>query len=307
MGEKIKRYRDYNSYLRDIFGERVQKISLDAGFNCPNRDGLISRKGCIYCDSRGSGTGALVHNNISIDQQIETGKELARKRYKAGKFIVYFQSFSNTYAPVSRLENLYSQALSHDDVVGISIGTRPDCVDQAILGLINSLSKKSLLWIEFGLQSAHDVTLKRINRGHNVACFDKSVIMAAEYGLNICAHVILGLPGETREMMLDTARHISRLPISGVKIHQLYIVKGTPLETMFRRGEYSCLERDEYAGLVADFLEILPPHFVIQRLTGDPFRSELVAPLWAKDKTENLRLINQKLEWRNSWQGKKYR
>ena len=302
----MKRYRDYNTYLRDIFGERVQKISLDAGFSCPNRDGTISDTGCIFCDSRGSGSGAMIKRGLSIDEQIMEGLRSAVKRYKARKFIAYFQSFTNTYAPLPRLRELYTRALDHEGMVGLSIGTRPDCVDKDILALISSFKRDYLVWIEFGLQSAHDITLSRINRGHDVACFEKGVMMAMEYGLNICAHVIIGLPGEDREMMMETARYISGLPIAGVKIHCLYVTRGTPLAAFYEEGEYDCLTREEYVECVVDFLELLPPDMVIQRLTGDPLREDLIAPSWALKKTENIRLINRRLEERDTWQGKRY-
>jgi radical SAM protein (TIGR01212 family) len=303
----MKRYRDYNSYLREIFGERVQKISLDAGFNCPNRDGTISDTGCIFCDSRGSGSGAMINRGLSIDDQIMEGRRSAEKRYKARKFIAYFQSFTNTYAPLPQLKDLYTRALNHRGMVGLSIGTRPDCVDQDILALISSFQKDYLVWIEFGLQSAHDVTLSRINRGHDVACFEKGVRMASEYGLNICVHIIIGLPNESHEMMMDTARYIAGLPIAGVKIHSLYVTKGTPLAALYDKGGYMCLARDVYVEEVVDFLELLPPELVIQRLTGDPVREDLIAPLWALKKTENIRIINRRLEQRDTWQGKRYR
>lgn len=300
----MKRYRDYNSYLREIFGERVQKISLDAGLKCPNRDGTISEKGCIYCDSRGSGTGAFMDHGLSIDEQIEKAKAFASKRYGARKFIAYFQSFTNTYAPLPQLKALYEQALAHKDMVGLSVGTRPDCVDREILALLSSYRGDYLAWVEFGLQSAHDETLHRINRGHDVACFERSVLMANEFGLNVCPHIILGLPGEDRDMMLETARFLSRLPAHGVKIHLLYVVKGTRLAELYDKGEFRCLGREEYVETVVDFLELLPPQAVIQRLTGDPLKSELVAPLWANEKSRNLGLIQETLEGRDTWQGR---
>lgn len=300
----MKRYRDYNTYLREIFRERVQKISLDAGLNCPNRDGTTSEKGCIYCDSLGSGTGAMIKGGLSIDQQIVESRKRMERRYGAKKFIAYFQSFTNTYAPVRQLKKLYDQALNYPDMVALSVATRPDCVDKEILGLLSSYQKKYLVWIEYGLQSSHDATLSRINRGHDVACFEHSVRMARSLGLNVCAHIILGLPGETRHMVLQTAMFLAGLPVDGVKIHLLYIVKETPLATLYGNGEYRCLERDEYIDLVVDFLELLPPDMVIQRLTGDPIGVELVAPLWARDKSENLRLIRERLEERETWQGR---
>lgn len=303
----MKRYRDYNSYLREIFGERVQKISLDAGLGCPNRDGTISRKGCIFCDQRGSGTGAFINHGLSVEQQITRARKFIQKRYGAKKFIAYFQSFTNTYAPLSDLKRLYDQALTQDDIVGLSVATRPDCVDRDILELLGSYQRDYLVWIEYGLQSAHHRTLDRINRGHDVECFERSVFMANEHGLNICAHIILGLPGEDREMMLQTAHFLSGLPIHGVKIHLLYVVKGTRLDELYQKNEVRCLGQKEYVDLVVDFLELLPSNMVIQRLTGDPGQSELVAPSWAKDKSKNLKLIQETLERRNTWQGRRYR
>ena len=302
----MKRYRDFNTYLREKFGERVQRISLDAGLGCPNRDGTVSRGGCIFCDGRGSGTGALKENQRSISQQIEKAKEIIRKRYKARKFIAYFQSFSNTHAPVSHLRRLYDEALNHPDMVGLSIGTRPDCVDQEILKMISYYRKQYLVWMEYGLQSAHDQTLSAINRGHSVACFERAARLTHDFGLNVCAHVILGLPGENRSMMLETARFVATLPVSGIKIHSLYVIRGTVLAERYKNGEFCCLTRDEYADLVVDFLELLPPHVVIQRLTGDPGRSDLLAPDWTVYKMENLKCIQDTLERRDTWQGRLY-
>lgn len=302
----MDRYRDFNSYLREIFGERVQKISLDAGLSCPNRDGTISDKGCIFCDPRGSGTGALINHGFSIHEQVVQARKFIRKRYGAKKYIAYFQSFTNTYAPVPRLKKFYDQALNHQGMVGLSVATRPDCVNHHILRLLSSYQKDYLVWIEVGLQSAHDITLSRINRGHDVACFERSVHMAKDYGLDVCAHIILGLPGETLEMMLQTALFLADRPVKGVKIHMLYIVKDTPLAALYEKGEYKCLDREEYVEYVVDFLELLPPTMVIQRLTGDPIRSELIAPIWAIDKSENLASIRKRLEDRDTWQGKRY-
>jgi radical SAM protein (TIGR01212 family) len=302
----LDKYRDFNGYLREIFGERVQKISLDAGLSCPNRDGTISDKGCIYCDPRGSGTGALINQGLSIHEQVVQARKFIQQRYGAKKYIAYFQSFTNTYAPVPQLKKLYDRALNHQGMVGLSIATRPDCVNHDTLKLLNSYQKDYLVWLEVGLQSAHDITLSKINRGHDVACFERSVYMANDYGLNMCAHIILGLPGETCEMMLQTALFLAHLPVKGVKIHMLYIVRDTPLAALYEKGDYECLERDEYVELVVDFLELLPPTVVIQRLTGDPIRSELVAPSWARDKSKNLTSIRKRLEERDTWQGKKY-
>ena len=271
---------------------------------CPNRDGTFSRQGCIFCNAKGSGTGALSNHGISIREQIVRARGHLKTRYKANKFIAYFQSFSNTYAPLSRLKLLYKEALAEEDMVGLSVATRPDCVDSDVLRLLGSYKQDYLVWIEYGLQSVHDQTLKNINRGHTVACFERSVLMAREFDLNICAHIILGLPGETRGMMMETARFLSQLPIQGVKIHLLYVVEGTYLAELYKRGNFQCLEREAYSELVVDFLELLPPDMVIQRLTGDPAKSELVAPGWATEKSKNLNHIRETFERRNTWQGR---
>ncbi|MGB7921096.1 MAG: TIGR01212 family radical SAM protein [Desulfobacterales bacterium] len=300
----FKRYNDYNTYLRNVYGCRVQKISVDAGLTCPNRDGTLSTAGCIYCNARGSGTGAHAGGH-SITEQLLAGKTALSRRYKAKKFIAYFQSFSNTYAPVSKLRRLYDEALAVDDVVGLSIGTRPDCVAAPVLDLLAGYAADHLVWIEYGLQSAHDTTLALINRGHDVACFQEAVNSTQARGLKVCAHVILGLPQENRAQMLATARFLAGLPVAGVKLHLLYVVRGTPLERLYRAGTYRCLSQAAYVELVCDFLEYLPDHVVIQRLTGDPHPAELVAPKWSLRKRETLDMMKTTLEQRDTWQGKR--
>ena len=300
-----KRYNDLNTYLRSLFGCRVQKITVDAGLSCPNRDGRVSTGGCIFCNARGSGTGAHTRGLTITDQLLQGKKSLAR-RYKAKKFLAYFQSFSNTYAPIDKLQKLYDEALAVEDIVGLSIGTRPDCVDLPVLELLQDYAGHHLIWIEYGLQSASDKTLELINRGHDVQCFKDAVRATLNRGIKICAHVILGLPGETRSDILQTARTISDLGIDGVKLHLLYVVKGTPLEALYRQGDYRCLEQQAYIDLVCDFLERIPPEIIIQRLTGDPHPEELVAPQWSRRKSQTLQLINDTLEERDTWQGKFY-
>ncbi len=295
-------YRDLNSYLRERFGGRVQKITLDAGLTCPNRDGRTGVGGCLYCNVLGSGTGAW-SRGLRIAEQLKEGKTRLARRYRASRFIAYFQSFSNTYAPVKTLRNLYEEALACPQVVGLSIGTRPDCLPPEVLDLLADLAQEHLLWLELGLQSAHDHTLKLINRGHDVACFTQAVMAAAARGLEVVAHVILGLPGEGPAEMAATARYLSGLPVQGVKIHLLYVVQGSALEGLYRTGNYRPLEEGEYINLVADFLELLPPHLVIHRLTGDPHPQELVAPAWCRDKSRVLAGIREELSRRGSRQG----
>ncbi len=299
------RYTDLNSYLRGIFGCRVQKITVDAGLSCPNRDGTIATGGCIYCNSRGSGTGAHARG-WSITAQLEAGKAAMARRYRARKFIAYFQAFSNTHAPVPHLKTLYDEALAVEDVVGLSIGTRPDCVPDPVLSLLQDYSRRHLIWVEYGLQSACDATLARIHRGHDSACFLNAVAATRSRGLPVCAHIILGLPDETPAEMQFTAATLAACGVDGVKIHSLYVIRGTLLETQFRAGTYRCLGREEYADRVVDVLERLPAHVLIQRLTGDPHPDELTAPDWCRDKRATLAAIQAALERRDTWQGRLY-
>lgn len=298
------RFYDLNTYFRNHYGGRVHKISVDAGLTCPNRDGTIGTDGCIFCNAKGSGTGNLA-KGYTVTEQLEKSKAPVIKRFKAKKFIAYFQSFTNTYAPLETLKAIYEEALAVPDVVGLAIGTRPDCISGAVLDLLQSYTKKHLIWIEYGLQSAHDATLERIHRGHDVAAFEKAVRATAGRGIRIGAHMILGLPGETRKEMLATADYIAGLPVDGIKLHLLYVIKGTALERFYQDGQYRCLDREAYIELVCDVLERLPKEMVILRLTGDPHRHELVAPLWALDKNDNVALIRQRMEERDAWQGKR--
>ena len=298
------RYRDLNTALRQHFGCRVQKITLDAGLTCPNRDGTLGVGGCIYCNVRGSGTGLSQH--YSISQQLERGKERLRRRYKAKKYIAYFQSFSNTYGSPEELEGFYREALAVEDVVGLAIGTRPDCVPDNVLDMLAELNEQTYLWVEYGLQSKHNRTLELINRGHDFAAFVDAVERTRLRGLDICVHVILGLPEEDKTDMLATARALGNLDIQGVKIHLLYVIQGTPMAELYRRGDYRCLSREEYVDIVCEFLTLLPPQVVIHRLTGDPHPEELLAPKWALDKQTNLQAIRDTLQSRDLWQGKYY-
>lgn len=299
-------YRDYNSYLRQLFGCRVQKISVDAGLTCPNRDGKVGWGGCIYCNAKGSGTGAATRSQ-TISMQLQAGKTYLIKRYKARKFLAYFQSFTNTYAPPAQLRSLYAEALADPDIVGLTIGTRPDCIEDCVLDHLQVLSQRRMIWLEYGLQSAHNRTLQLLNRGHTAETFTDAVKRTRRRGIPICAHVILGLPGEDRHDMLETARFLARQDIQAVKIHLLYVVRGTELAGWHQAGRYSCLERDEYAAVVARFLALLPPTVIVQRLTGDPHREELVAPRWALEKQRNLTAIHHYMQNHGLFQGKEYR
>lgn len=299
-----KRYYDFNSYLKNLFGCRVQKITIDAGMNCPNRDGSISRGGCIYCNEKGSGTGSH-KQGMTITDQLEAGKAAMERRYKAKKFIAYFQSYTNTYAPIEHLAAMYQEAADVSGIVGLSIGTRPDCVNPEIIDLVASYTRDYLVWVEYGLQSAHDATLERINRGHDFQSFKKAVDMTASKNINICTHVILGLPGESRKQMLQTAEKLADTPINGIKLHLLYVVKGTTLAAWHKKGSYQCLSRDEYVDIVCEFLSRLPSNIVVQRLTGDPHPEELIAPDWAIEKAKTLKQIEEKMAEKQIRQGDK--
>ncbi len=299
-------YNDFASYLREKFGVRCHKITIDAGLSCPNRDGTKGYGGCIYCNSRGSGTGAYI-KGISIRDQITSAKKFLSKRYKAKKFLAYFQSYSNTYAPVDKLDALYKEALLDPDIVGLCIGTRPDCISEEALDLLEDISKNYMVWLEVGLQSAHDRTLQLINRGHTVKDFVNAVVRIRNRGINVCTHVIIGLPGEGREDIMSTAKFLAGMDIQAVKIHLLYVIRGTKLHSMYLKGQYRCLTREEYIAFVAEFLTYLPDHMVIQRLTGDPHREELVAPLWALEKHKNREMILRFMENNSLYQGKNYK
>jgi hypothetical protein len=300
-----KRYYDLKSYWINRFGCLVHKLPIDAGFTCPNRDGSVAAGGCVYCDGRGSAlrqAGPLP----SVGDQVRRGKAFYRQRPKAEKFIAYFQTFTNTYAPVEKLRALYDEALAEEDVIGLSIGTRPDCVPDETLALIRSYAERSHVWLEFGLQSIHDRTLGAIHRGHDAAAFLDAVRRTGGGPILICVHIIVGLPGETREEILETARAIAELPVQGIKIHSLLALEGTELGGRFKRGEVTLMTREEYVGAVCDILEILPPGMVIQRLTADGYREILLGPAWAGNKLAVLNAIDRELETRDSWQGNRW-
>lgn len=300
-----KRYYDLKSYWQNRFGCRVHKLPIDAGFTCPNRDGQVATGGCIYCDGRGSAlrqTGALP----SIGEQIRRGKEYYRRRGKAQKFVAYFQTFTNTYAPVDRLKALYDEALAAEDVIGLSIGTRPDCISDETIALIRSYAERYHVWLEFGLQSIHDRTLRTINRGHDMATFLDAVRRTGDSPIRICTHIIVGLPGESYEEMMETAHALAELPIQGIKIHNLLALQGTALGNRYEQRELAMMSREEYVATVCDILEILPPEMVIQRLTADGYREIFLGPEWATNKLTVLNAINRELEARDSFQGRRY-
>jgi uncharacterized protein len=298
-----KRYNTFSAELKRVFGCRVHRISVDAGFTCPNRDGTVGTAGCIFCSDRGSGSFGIART-LGIAGQLADGKEVMVRKYKAKQFIAYFQPYSNTYAPVERLRALYDEALSVPDIVGLIVGSRPDCLPPAVLDLLADYHRRTYFWLELGLQSPHDRTLARIGRGHDLAAFVAAARAVKARGLRLCAHVILGLPGESREEMLASAPLLNELGVDGVKIHLLHVMAGSPLAVLHQRGEIRSLERDEYVALVCDFLERLVPRIFIQRLTGDGGR-DLIAPLWSAAKFEVLNAIDNELERRGTRQGSK--
>lgn len=299
-----KRYNQFSEFLKNKFGAKVYKITLDAGFSCPNRDGSISSEGCIFCDDGGSFSQAH-SNKLSIREQVNIGAETLAKRFKAKKFMSYFQAFSNTYKPVSELEVIYRASLCREDIVGISIGTRPDCIDDDKLNLIASFVPDYYTWIEYGLQSVHDKTLKIINRGHDYKCFLKAYEKTKAKEINVCLHVILNL-FENYEDMMQTAKTISKLEPDGVKIHMLCALEGTKLAQMYNRGEIEFMSEEEYVNTVCDFLEYLPPETTIHRLAGNGLRTELVAPRWIGRKLDCLNKIDREFIRRDSWQGQRF-
>ena len=298
-----QRYVRFADHLRQTFGCRVHKVSLDVGFTCPNRDGTVAVGGCIYCNNTSFSPG---NRRLSVTEQLQQGKRFLRQRYGAQKFIAYFQAYTNTYGDVQHLRDLYDAALVSEDIVGLAIGTRPDCVPEPVLELLADYAARTYLWLELGLESGHDQTLAFLNRGHTVAAFDDAVRRAQQHQLRLCAHVILGLPGESGADMLATARYLAALRLDAVKLHHLHVVRHTVLEKLYHRGEVPLLSLEDYASLVVDCLEVLPPDMVIMRLMGDAPRDLLVAPTWSLDKRLALRRIEQEMERRETYQGKYY-
>ncbi len=294
-------YRTLSLLLRERFGERVQKITLDAGLSCPHRD-ADKKGGCIYCNAKGSGTGA--HNlGKSLEDQIEEQILIMNRRYGARRFIAYFQSYSNTYGELPLLKGCYDVILAYPQIAGLSIGTRPDCIDEEKLKLIEGYADRYLVWMEYGLQSGNDETLTRINRGHDVKTFVEAVELTARFNLRQCAHVIIGLPGEGMDDYLSTARLISSLPVTDIKIHLLYVVRDTPLAAMFHAGGYAPLSLEEYSASVVRFIALLRKDIVIQRITGDPHPEELVEPRWALRKGTIRQTIHQEFDRSGITQG----
>ena len=294
----------FNDYLKDRFGQRVQRLSLNAGFTCPNRDGKISNEGCIYCNDEGFSP--FANTRLSLKQQIRQSMDYASRRYKAKKFIAYFQNATNTYGPLRKLKKAYNVIREFPDIVGLYISTRPDCMDEKKLDLIESYCEDYEVWIEYGLQSAHDRTLKFINRGHVFHDFVEAAEMTAKRNIKVGAHIILGLPGETKEDMLKTAEKVAKLPVSGIKFHMLHVLKDTKLESYYKEAGIHLLTFKEYVASVCDFLEIMSPLCVIFRLVSDARDDFLIASKWINRKSEVITAIRDEFKRRRTRQGSKY-
>ena len=299
-----RRYNSFGSYIKKLFGTTVYKVNVDAGFTCPNRDGTVGISGCIYCNNDSFRPISCIPTR-SVSEQINKGAAYIKQRYKADKFLVYFQPYTNTYAPVDELEHLYTKALSEPSVIGLAIGTRPDAVDKEKIALLESLARTHFILIEYGMQSMYDRTLEYINRGHDYNTFLKALDLTKNRGIYIGTHIIVGFPTETREEMLSTADELSNLPVEFLKIHQLQVIKDTPLEIIFKENPFHVFEYQEYLEFAADFIERLSPRIVLQRLFATAPNSILIAPQWGKNRQEILRDIEKKLELRDTYQGKK--
>ncbi len=289
------KYYSLNNYLRNTFGDKVYKLSLNGGFTCPNRDGTIDTRGCIFCSEGGSGDFAE-SSLLSITEQIEQGKKRVKNKIKSGKYIAYFQAFTNTYAPVEILRKKFFEAIRHKDIVALSIATRPDCLDDDILSLLDELNKIKPVFVELGLQTIHEKSAEYIRRGYPLSVYDKAVKKLKAIGINIVVHVILGLPNESKTDMLETVSYVCKSGIDGIKLQLLHILKNTDLANEYYRGNVKTLELDEYIDIVKACVEIIPSDIVIHRLTGDGAKKDLIAPLWSADKKNVLNKINKALQ-----------
>ncbi|MCR4846607.1 MAG: TIGR01212 family radical SAM protein [Eubacterium sp.] len=297
-------YISLNEYLRDTFGCKVYKVSINGGFTCPNRDGTLDTRGCIFCSGYGSGDFAE-DASLSVTEQIERGKKRIEAKMPkkinaatgvtSNKYIAYFQAFTNTYAPVERLRALYTEAINHPDIVAVSIGTRPDCLPENVLELLAELNQIKPIWIELGLQTIHEKSADYIRRGYDLPVYDKAVEELKSQSIDVITHVILGLPGETREDMLETVRYVGKSGVQGIKLQLLHVIKGTDLEKDYNMGLFKCMTMEEYVDLIYDCISVLPKDIVIHRMTGDGAKKTLVAPLWSADKKRVLNALNKRL------------
>ncbi|WP_226647124.1 TIGR01212 family radical SAM protein [Mesobacillus subterraneus] len=300
-----KRYHTWNYHLRNHFGHKVFKVALDGGFDCPNRDGTVAHGGCTFCSAAGSGdfAGDRVED---LGTQFKKIKEKMHTKWKDGKYMAYFQAFTNTHAPVEVLREKYETVLNEEGVVGLSIATRPDCLPDDVVEYLAELNERTYLWVELGLQTVHEKTANLINRAHDYETYKEGVDKLRKHGIRVCSHIINGLPQETPEMMMETAQEVAKLDVQGIKIHLLHLLKGTPMVKQYEKGLLEFLNFEDYVKLVCDQLEILPPEMIIHRITGDGPIELMVGPMWSVNKWEVLNGIDKELKRRDSWQGKFY-
>ena len=301
-----KRYNNLNCELREEFGQKVMKLSLDGGFTCPNRDGTVGSKGCIFCGEEGSGEFAGTRS-LSIREQADEQKALLSKKWDTDMYMAYFQNFTNTYKPVEDLRALYEEAIGLEGVVGLAIATRPDCLDEEVLDLLEELNKKTYLWVELGLQSIHKDTEKFIRRGYELEVYEEAIEKLKERNIRVVTHLIFGLPYESKEDMIESARYVGGTNTWGIKLHSLYIQKYTDLYEYYLENPFRIMSRDEYINLICDIIEVLPENMVIHRLTGDGKRDLLHEPRWSLDKLRVLTGIDGELKRRDVLQGVKYK
>lgn len=300
-----KRYYSFNSYLKQTFGEKVYKISLNGGFTCPNRDGTLGTRGCIFCSEGGSGDFAP-DAALPIGEQIEEGIRMIRQKTDASKYIAYFQAFTNTYAPYEKLHSLFYDAILRQEIVGLAVGTRPDCLPPDGLELLDELNQIKPVFVELGLQTIHEKTAQFIRRGYPLSCFEQAVKALHDLGINVVVHLILGLPGETEEMMLESVRYLNQLPVNGVKFSLLHVLKHTDLGALYEKHPFPVYELDDYVDFVIRCIEELREDIVIHRLTGDGPKDLLIAPRWTLNKRKVLNEISRRMKETNSRQGKRF-
>lgn len=301
-----KRYHSLNYFLREKFGEKVFKISLDGGFSCPNRDGTISKGGCLFCSERGSGDFAG-DREFSIKRQFQDVKTMMAKKWKAGKYIAYFQAYTNTYAPIEVLQKKYEEAISEEGVVALAIATRPDCLGEDVLDLLETINKKYYVWVELGLQTSKDEVAKKINRGYKLQVFEEAIEALKKRNIDFVVHSIFGLPGEKKEDMLKTVDYIAHTGAQGVKFHLLHLMKHTPLVKLYEEGELEFLSQEDYIEILCKSVEILPENMIIHRLTGDAPRELLIGPMWSLKKWEVLNAIDKAMVDNDVYQGKNFK
>ena len=301
-----KRYHSLNYFLRNKYGEKIYKIPLDGGFTCPNRDGKVAKGGCTFCSSHGSGdfAGSRI---LTITEQFDDRKKMMEKKWNKGKYIAYFQAYTNTYAPIEELRDKYNQAIAEENVVALSIATRPDCLGDDVLDLLEEMSKKVYLWVELGLQTINDKIAENFNRGYKFEVFKEGIKKLQDRGIEVVVHSIFGLPGETKEDMLRTIDYIAHSGAQGIKFHLLHLMKNTKMAEQYYNGEFELLSEEDYIDLICQGISMIPEEMVVHRLTGDAPRATLIGPMWSLKKWEVLNAIDKALVDRDIWQGKNFK